>query len=183
MSNDGKALESRIAHEGDTVARLGSLGRAGVIGPVDRFGGLSEAAQVGTDHSVTCGQLRSDAAPRGVGARMAVEEEDGRPAAAMANPQRRFGQFDPLQAESFKHGPSQGAGVGSALEVRTGFRDAEFRPKNRAGVPSGGRVIRHEPGNSGFGATRRVSDRLVGWCSCSADRPPPTCVREERGTR
>lgn len=96
MSHELEAIEAEMAHQVHAVLRLGPLRGAGMVGRVDGLRGLTEAAKVGADYREAVGEDRGDAVPGGVGARMAVEKQKRRAAAANADPQRRLGQLDPL---------------------------------------------------------------------------------------
>ena len=86
---DVEALEAGVAHHGQRIGGHRALAVGGVVGARRQALRVAAAAQVHRDHGVALGQRGRHAVPHRMRLRVAVEQEQGRSAAAVAHPQGR----------------------------------------------------------------------------------------------
>ena len=110
VADHGEAPVPEGAHEGQAVGGHGPLGVGLVAGGGRRLGRLAVAPRVGADHGVRPGQQRRHPVPGGVGPRVAVQQQHGRPGPAVADPQDRLAHVDPLRVKPSNTGPPQPTG-------------------------------------------------------------------------
>ena len=103
VAADAEALEPELPHHRDHVARHRALRVRLVVGRRRRLRALAVAAQVGRDHGVLVREPRRHRVPHRVRLRVPVEQEEGRPAAAAAQADRRLARVDRRQLEAVKH--------------------------------------------------------------------------------
>jgi hypothetical protein len=99
VPGDGEALVAERAHHRDDVAAHRAVGVGLVVRRRGRAAGRAVAAQVRADDGVAAREQRRHAMPGGVRARMPVQEDHGRPVAAVAHADRRLVSVDALQRE------------------------------------------------------------------------------------
>jgi hypothetical protein len=102
VPGQAEPLVPELPHQGRAVVGHGSLGVGGMVSGGDGLGRLPVAAQVRADHGEPLGQHRGDPVPGGVGPRMAVQQQDGRSAASVADPQLYFADLDPPQRKALE---------------------------------------------------------------------------------
>ena len=103
MAGDREPVVAQRPHQCDAVARHRALRVRLVVGRGRRLRRFPVAPQVGADHRVAFSQQRRDAMPGDMRARMAVQEHHGRPRPAVADPEHRLPDVDPLEREAFEH--------------------------------------------------------------------------------
>ena len=81
MPNHGEALEPEPTHDLDLIGRHGALAVMHAVRRRPAFR-VAIAAQVGRDHGEALGQARRNLVPGEVGLRMAVQQQERRPAPA-----------------------------------------------------------------------------------------------------
>ena len=84
VAGDEEALEAERAHDLDLVLGHGAERVVGVVAAAARLGAVAVAAQVGRDDREVLGEPRRDLVPHDVGQRVAVQQQQRRPVAAVA---------------------------------------------------------------------------------------------------
>ena len=82
VSHHREAVEAEMLHQLDLVLRHGALGIVDVLLAICRLAAVAIAAQVGGDDGVFLRQFGRHAEPGQVRQRSAVDQQQGRPAAA-----------------------------------------------------------------------------------------------------
>ena len=103
MPDDGEARVAELPHQGDAVARHRPLRIGLVVVGRQRLRRLPVTAQVGADDGVGSRQERRHQMPRGVRARVSVQQQDRRPGSAVAHAQYGLAHVDLIQSEALEH--------------------------------------------------------------------------------
>ena len=82
MTGGEKCVEAKGLHDLDLVLRHGAERIAGMVGTARRLFAVAVAAQIGGDHGELFRQRRRDRMPRQMIERIAVHQQERRPAAA-----------------------------------------------------------------------------------------------------
>src|SRR5271169_2099298 len=82
MAGDDEALEAERRHRLDLVEGQSALRISRIVGTRGRLRAVAIAAQVGHDHRELVGETRRQPAPHQMGLRVAVQQQERRPAAA-----------------------------------------------------------------------------------------------------
>ena len=120
VPGDEERLEPELAHHRDLVARHRPLRVRRVVGRGRRLRAVAVAAQIGRHHREVARQARRHLVPHHVGLRMAVQQQERRPAAAMAHADRRLAGVDHRELEAGEHGAARKEDP--RAKARTNFR-------------------------------------------------------------
>jgi hypothetical protein len=118
VAHDGEPLVAEELHHRAYVGCHGSLGRLGMVGLVRRQRRASVATEVRADHGVPLGQPGCDGVPRRVGARVAVQQDHGAAAPAVADAERHVPDRHHLEAEVVEHLAAVTSGPFAQRELR-----------------------------------------------------------------
>jgi hypothetical protein len=106
-TGDHELAVAKLLHHLDLVERHGAEGIVDVVLTTFlRADIVAIAAQVGANDMEVLGEPACDAMPRHVGQRIAMQQQERRPVAAMAQVNARATGFDLRAVESFEHQPS-----------------------------------------------------------------------------